>query len=45
LLEENTFVRGVLVKEDQAAIRFQHDIKPANNTQETQRDAEKGYRG
>ena len=40
LLEQNPFVRRVLVEQHQSAIGFQHDIKPADDADEAQRNIE-----
>ena len=37
LLEENALVGGMLVKKNQAAIGFEHDIEPANDSHQSQR--------
>ena len=40
LLEQDPFVRGMLVEQDQAAVRFEHDIEPPDHSYESQRDVE-----
>src|SRR6267378_4499187 len=43
LLEQNSLMRGVLVKQDEAAIRLEHDVKPADHADEAERDFKQGY--
>ena len=41
LLEENPFVGGMLIQQDEATIRFEHDIKPPDDTHKPQRNVKK----
>jgi hypothetical protein len=40
LFKQNPLVRRVLIEQHQSAIGFEHGVKPADDADETERDAE-----
>lgn len=44
LFEENSFVRGMLIEQHQTPVRFQNNVEPPDNADETERDMQE-WRG
>jgi hypothetical protein len=44
LLEKDSLMRGMLIEEDQAAIGFEEDVKPADHADQPERNVEQWYR-
>jgi len=44
LLEQDPLVRRVLIQEHQTAVRFEHDVEPADHSHQAKRDVEQGNR-
>ena len=43
LLEQNSLMRRVLIEQDEAAIRLEHNIEPADDADEPERHFQQGY--